>query len=491
MGRFAAFLMLFLLAGLGSALAQGRGVGPPAGIVVGPPMGIPVAPPVIPTPPVVPPAGPPVSPPGLGISPPGLSGVAPGLAGTAPGLSGTAPGQVVRDTAQTLRDTAQTGRDAVGRPEDTGGRLASPLLARDDRGRMIVSSEVVAISPTPQSLAVARRLRFTVERQDALGGLGLSVTTLKAPQGMSTVEALAELRRADPRGNYDYDHVYNPSGGAGDDAAVAPVAAPMRDVQGVRVGMIDGGVDGAHPAFRHDAITTREFAGTGQSPATMHGTAVASLLVGRDADFSGYLPGAQLYAADVFGGAADGGSAVDIARALNWMSDGGIAVTNISLAGPPNALLAAAVKAFVATGHLLVAAAGNNGPAAGPSYPAAYPGVVAVTSVDSRKRFEIDASRTPARFAALGVDVRVANPAGGYTSMTGTSFAAPAVSARFAMVLDAPNVANRNLALAELSNAAAPLEPGNGAPRYLAAPLVAEAPAAVHRDVNASARLDN
>jgi Subtilase family len=477
MGRFAPLLMLFLLAGMGSALAQGRGLGPPAGVVIGPPMGIPVAPPV---PPAVP--TPPQVPPGLGGIPPGLSGTAPGLAGTAPGLSGTAPGQLVRDTVQTARD-------AVGRPENGGSGLASPLLALDGQGRMIVSSEVVAVSPTPQSLAVARRLRFTIERQETLDGLGLSVTTLKAPQGMGTVEALAELRSADPLGNFDYDHVYNPSGGNG--VTTTEPATPMPDVHGLRVGMIDGGVDSAHPAFRQAAIVAREFAGTGQSPATLHGTAVASLLVGRDTDFSGYLPGARLYAADVYGGAADGGSAADIARALNWMSGNGIAVTNISLAGPPNALLAAAVKAFLASGHLLVAAAGNNGPAAGPSYPAAYPGVVAVTSVDSSKRFEIDASREPAQFAALGVNVRVASSAGGYTSMSGTSLAAPAVSARFAMLLDSPDVANRNIALAELSKAATPLEADNDAPRYVGAPILGDAPASFHGGLNASMRLEN
>ncbi len=395
----------------------------------------------------------------------------------------TIPGQVTREVAQGAQDT-------VGRPENGGGALASPLLARDDQGHMIASGEVVAVSPTPQSLDIARRLRFTVKRQDTLDGLGLSVATLKAPQGLSAVQALAELRRADPLGTYDYDHVYDPSGG-GDGVAATRTAASMPDVQGVRVGMIDGGVDGVHPAFRHDAIIAREFAGAGRSPATVHGTAVASLLVGRDADFSGYLPGAQLYAADVFGGVADGGSAADIARALNWMADSGIAVTNISLAGPPNALLGAAVKAFVASGHLLVAAAGNNGPAAGPSYPAAYPGVVAVTSVDGQKRFEIDASRKPAQFAALGVDVRVASPTGGYAIMTGTSFAAPAVSARFAMVLDTPNVADRKLALTELSEVATPLEPGSDAPRYLRAPILVDAPASLRGGLNAPARLEN
>jgi subtilisin family serine protease len=184
----------------------------------------------------------------------------------------------------------------------------------------------------------------------------------------------------------------------------------------------------------------RSFAGRATSPPTPHGTAIASLLVGKSKDFSGYLPGASLYAADVYGGAADGGSALDIARALNWLARKGIAVTNISLSGPPNALLGAAVKAFIGAGHVLVAAAGNNGPAAPPNFPAAYPGVICVTSVDRDQEFELDANLSDCRFAARGVDVRAASLPRGYGRFTGTSYAAPMVSARFALLMPNPGL---------------------------------------------------
>jgi subtilisin family serine protease len=360
--------------------------------------------------------------------------------------------------------------DAVGRPNGAPNLAAS--LARDEHGAMIVRAEVLAVGPDETSMRITQRLGFTVVRRDSLGALGLATATLRVPAGMSAVDALAALRRADPKGIYDYAHVYNPSGGERAGMA-APADTSSTAGAGLRVGMIDGGIEKRHPAFRDASLITQNFGQGASMQGTVHGTAVASLLVGHDRGFSGYLPGATLYAADVFAGAPDGGSADVIARALNWLAANNIAVTNISLAGPPNLLLEAAVKAFIGRGHMLVAAAGNGGPAAPSSYPAAYPGVIAVTSVDSNKRPELDASRG-AQFAALGVDVRAATLPGGYASVTGTSYAAPAVTARFALLLRAPDTAKAKMALSELSEAGVPLNATKDAPKYLDASMATE-----------------
>ena len=77
-----------------------------------------------------------------------------------------------------------------------------------------------------------------------------------------------------------------------------------------------------------------------------------------------------------------GGSIDAILGALGWMAREHVPVVNISLVGPPNTLLENVTRAMVARGHLLVAAVGNDGPAAKPLYPAAYPGVIGVTGVD-------------------------------------------------------------------------------------------------------------
>ncbi len=340
-------------------------------------------------------------------------------------------------------------RDLVGRA------ITTNALARDEHGAAIVPNEVLAISPGPGSLAIARRLNFAVVRRDRLAALGILSITLRSPAGMSTADALAALRRADPPGVYDYAHIYNPSGGG--PLAAGPVKGTLTKVGHIHVGMIDGGVQTNHPALTHDSVVTENVGGEGRSPPSQHGTAIASLLVGKDREFSGYLPGAKLYAADVFGGAPTGGSAADIARALNWLATKGVAVTNISLTGPPNALLEAAVKAFVTRGHVLVAAAGNDGPAAPLNYPAAYEGVVGVTSVDAAGHLQLDANSGAVQFAALGVDISAAILPSGYAKLTGTSYAAPAVAARFALLLDKPDSSAMRAALEQLLQEATPL----------------------------------
>jgi subtilisin family serine protease len=81
-------------------------------------------------------------------------------------------------------------------------------------------------------------------------------------------------------------------------------------------------------------------------------------------------------------------------------------------------------------GHILVAAAGNGGPGAPPVYPAAYPGVIAVTALDGRLKPFRRANRGDyVQFAAPGVDLVVADTRGRQNRQSGTSLAAPFVTA--------------------------------------------------------------
>ena len=81
----------------------------------------------------------------------------------------------------------------------------------------------------------------------------------------------------------------------------------------------------------------------------------------------------------------------------------------------------------------IVAAVGNAGPAAPPLFPAAYDGVAAVTAVDGEHQVYRRANRGDhVDFSAPGVDVLAATPGGGYATVSGTSFAAPFVTALIA-----------------------------------------------------------
>lgn len=344
---------------------------------------------------------------------------------TLPGGLGTLTGR----TTGTLTQDLSTVRDAVGRP------VQPRAIEKDQNGFRVVRGEVLALSPSAQSLVIARGLNFEIVRQESLDGLGLSVTVLRVPDGMSAADALTALRKADPAGAYDADHIYDPSGSARAKVAAASVVAASHPE--ISIGMIDGGLDSRNDVFDGAAITMQGFVADGRQVATKHGTAVASLLVGSDSDMAGALPGAKLFAADVYCGQASGGNADAIARALSWLAKEGVPVVNISLSGPPNAILAAAVAAFVKRGHVLVAAVGNDGPSAGMEYPAGYAGVVGVTAVDADRKVELEANRGPnVAFSATGVGVTVASLRNHLETATGTSFASPIVAARFALLMD-------------------------------------------------------
>lgn len=305
------------------------------------------------------------------------------------------------------------------------------LLEADEAGNPVRRGEVVALDPTPGLLDKVRAAGFTVRQRDHIAGLGLDMVILAVPDGDDSREALKRLRKLAPDGQFELNHVFEPAGSVLGTAGAAALAAGRGAGDGGAIGMIDGGI-AAHPSLGAARIVQRGFVG-GAPRASGHGTAIASLMVGNEGHFRGAAVGRALLAADVYGGNPASGSADAIARALGWLVENGARVVNISLVGPPNRLIERAVLAAQGRGIRIIAAVGNDGPAAPPQYPASYPGVIAVTGVDARDRALAEAGRaTHLDFAAPGADMAAALPGQGYARVRGTSFAAPLVAARFA-----------------------------------------------------------
>ncbi|MEO8315843.1 MAG: S8 family serine peptidase [Pseudomonadota bacterium] len=306
-------------------------------------------------------------------------------------------------------------------------------VERDPRGFPIVRAVIISLGPDAAALQRAQGQGYVIQDDRTLPVLDQRVVTLLAPAGVSTANALRALRAADPQGQYDFDHLYVESGAApaAADAGVAGKIIPVA----IRVGLVDGGVDVTHPVFEHRPPQVSGC--SGHSTPGAHGTAVASLFVGWAAQFAGAAPGAELLAVDVYCGAdAPGGRVRDIVAALAELAEKNVRVINVSIVGPDNAVLSAVIRALVARPIAIVAAAGNDGPNAAPLYPAAYPGVIAVSAVDARQRVLPEAGGGGhVSFAAPGADMLAAAPGGGFASVRGTSYAAPLVAGLVARAL--------------------------------------------------------
>lgn len=340
------------------------------------------------------------------VTPPSL----PDLAGTAEQLPGAR--EIVREGRDIRRIRV---RDLL--------RLHRRELEADPAGQPVVRSQIIAVGMSAAAIAAAQAGGFQIVRTDAIDE-ATSMITLRAPSGMSTRQALRRLREADPGGVYDFDHLHLESGAG---AAISSAAQAVSHA-GPRIGLVDSGV-GASVRV----VAQRSFA-SAAPVAAAHGAMIAGML-------SRAAPGAQLYAADIYGGAPAGGASSALARALAWMAQENVPVINVSLVGPRNLVVEAIVARMIQRGFLIVAAVGNDGPAAAPLYPASYDGVIGVTGVDARQRVLNEAGRgAQVDFAALGV----------YGDTRGTSYAAPVIAARLAQETAAVNAASARGAVTAL-----------------------------------------
>jgi len=202
---------------------------------------------------------------------------------------------------------------------------------------------------------------------------------------------------------------------------------------GATVAVVDTGADVRHRdlgrkvALRWDFVnddrTVRDLSG--------HGTHVAGIAAARTDNregVAGGCPDCDLFVAKVFDGRGTG-TVARVAQGIIWSADHGAEVINLSLTHPnPSPVDRAAVDYAASKGAVVVAAAGN-GDTNNPTYPAAYPNVLAVaaTNQDDR-RASFSNYGDWVDVAAPGVGVLSTIP-GGYASRTGTSMATPHVSA--------------------------------------------------------------
>ncbi len=338
-----------------------------------------------------------------------------------------------------------------------GGRRGSAATGAGDGGpaqRFIEGEVLVANTPRDFERDVVG-LGFRVLERLRLNGLGIEAVRLALPRRITVDEAMQILELRFPGVTTAVNAVFDPSAGTVKPASLARAAISWRQVgngcgRGVRIGIIDGVVDINHPALENERVTYRSFHREGWEPtAAEHGTAIAGMMVGTSAGngFGGILPGAELFAANIFGKNQNGlvgGDAVAILRALEWMIEKKVHVVNMSLAGGDHKLLRLALEKARRRGLVAVASVGNWGSNTRRAFPAALPSVIAVTGVNQDMRIYSRANTGDyIDFAAPGVRIWTAVPGGG-KFQSGTSFATPFVSALVAVAVARGASANPN-----------------------------------------------
>lgn len=198
---------------------------------------------------------------------------------------------------------------------------------------------------------------------------------------------------------------------------------------GVVVAVVDTGVDSAHPLFAGRLVAGYDFVNDDPDPFDDqgHGTHVAGIVLM-------VAPAVKIMPVKALSARGAGASSW-IASAIIWATDQGADVINLSLGGPySSGRIRDAVEYAGSHGVVLPAAAGHDN-TSNPTYPAAYPQTMAVSSTTQRdERAAFSNYGAYVSVAAPGISILGPVPGGGYQAWSGTSQAAPHVSALAGLV---------------------------------------------------------
>jgi subtilisin family serine protease len=213
------------------------------------------------------------------------------------------------------------------------------------------------------------------------------------------------------------------------------IASAHRHSQGagIRIALIDTGVDAKHPDLHGRIARTRSFVDTRDTSAGSyrHGTAMAGLIVADANNHVGIVGIAPLAQLDVFEACwqlrPDNDAAVcntfTLAKALAAALDSGVQLVNMSIAGPSDPLLSALVEAAIKRGVTFVGAAAEPADA----FPTGIPGVIAAQGL--QRSLQADAFSVPADH------ILTLRPGEQYDFESGTSVAAAELTGVIALLM--------------------------------------------------------
>jgi subtilisin family serine protease len=338
-----------------------------------------------------------------------------------------------------------------------GCALGQGIWSRDALPLQLRSEQIIVVVPLVAPTSLAETARFLAQQYDlvqvaqgfALPSLGAHCLVFELRTGADVERLLRDLARHPGVRLAQRNQRFETRGRAHSDpyAALQHAAAAMQvecahalaTGRGVRIGIVDTGVDRAHLDLQGRIVAAENFVQDGEdSFATdLHGTAVAGAIAARadnGVGIYGVAPEADLIVAKAcWHPAGDAGRAVcsswTLARAIDYMLRKDVQVLNLSLGGPPDRLLGQLLDLARERSILAVAAAGER--PSQPSFPASLESVLAVTSSEDE-----DGGAALGGVAAPGRDILTTAPGSTYQFQSGSSFSAAQVSGLVALLLE-------------------------------------------------------
>jgi len=211
--------------------------------------------------------------------------------------------------------------------------------------------------------------------------------------------------------------------------------------EGIKVGVLDTGIALEHPDLQPAILKAQDFT---RSPSAAydaqgHGTHVSGIIAARRNAHGivGVAPEAKIIVAKVLNDEG-AGTSQDIVAGIHWAIESKADILSMSLGSPePDEEIHQALILAISKGIFVITAAGNEGPDLDTvGYPAGFPEMVAVGSIDRRKRLSQFSSRgRQVDVVAPGDKITSCYPPRSYATLSGTSMATPFISGVVALAL--------------------------------------------------------